>query len=135
MAAIDDNGVIIATAYHVLAIGREVYTVYAIGVLSKHFRYSKRAKHLVCQLHWLRSTLLGAETTCGAWGHLKISMGGARLRCGNIYGIWAGGGEVSFENFKMAEGEEAISTIYWEEPRHLCEFSWLKFLFILSCLY
>ena len=29
----------------------------------------------------------------------------------NIYGIWAGGGIFSFEIFKMAEGEEAISKV------------------------
>ena len=34
-----------------LAISREIYAIYAIGVLSEDFRNTKRAKYVVCQLH------------------------------------------------------------------------------------
>ena len=84
-----------------LAIGREVYTVDAISVLPKHFRYSKRAKHLVRQLHCAARALDLA--TC-AWGHSKISMGGAQVALWNIYGIWAGGGRSLFPNFQDGGG-------------------------------
>lgn len=107
MAAVDDYGVIIATAYHVFAIGREVYTVYAIGILPKDFRYSKRAKHLVCQLH--NSAGGGSGHVCV--GSFKNFNGRGQVALRNIYGIWAGGGIFSFEIFKMAEGEEAISKV------------------------
>ena len=57
-----------------------------------------------------------ALATC-AWGHSKISMGGASLRCGIFTVSGRGVVDISFQIFKMAEGEEAISTVCWEEPR------------------
>ena len=116
LAAINHYGVVVTARNHVLAIGREIDAVDAVCVLSEHFRYAKRAKNFVSQLH-VRISL----------GDKFYSGNPSKKCCG--YARGAETGEFLKPNSRKWRGQLSAGRLATGEPR-LCV---SPFSFFFSC--
>lgn len=81
LAVVDDDLIVLAARYDVIASGREVETVDLVGVLAEHLSHLEATHHVVYQLH------LGDHVTCDGGredgSRMYTSRGGSvRLRDG-----------------------------------------------------